>query len=120
MLKTIGPGLTAGFVLGGGSARGVLVRAIGPTLKRTFGVADTDDDPRLTLFAGETRLASNDDWGGGAALKAAFAAVGAFALPDGSNDAALVATLPPGNYTVQVAGEKASGGVVLVEIYELP
>lgn len=120
VLKTIGPGLTAGFVLGGGSARGVLVRAIGPTLKRTFGVADTDDDPRLTLFAGETRLASNDDWGGGAALKAAFAAVGAFALPDGSNDAALVATLPPGNYTVQVAGDKASGGVVLVEIYELP
>jgi hypothetical protein len=120
VLKAIGAGLTAGFVVGGGSARTVLVRAIGPTLKKAFGVSGTDDDPRLTLFSGETKLASNDNWGGGAALKAAFAAVGAFGLADGSADAALVATLPPGNYTVQVAGEKSAGGVVLVEIYELP
>jgi len=120
VLKSIGSGLTAGFVLGGGSNRGVLVRAIGPTLKKIFGVAGTDDDPRLTLFSGETKIASNNDWGGQASLKAAFTSVGAFALPDGSNDAALVATLPPGNYTVQVAGEKAAGGIVLVEIYELP
>lgn len=120
VLKSIGAGLTAGFVIGGGSARTILVRAIGPTLKKAFGVTGTDDDPRLTLFSGETKLASNDDWGGGASLKASFASVGAFSLSDGSNDAALVASLPPGNYTVQVAGEKPVGGVVLVEIYELP
>jgi hypothetical protein len=120
VLKTLGAGMTAGFVIGGGSARTVLVRAIGPTLKKAFGVSGSDDDPRLTLYSGETKLASNDNWGGGAALKAAFTAVGAFALSDGSNDAALVATLPPGNYTVQVAGEKSAGGVALVEIYEVP
>jgi hypothetical protein len=120
VLKSIGAGLTAGFVVGGGSARSILVRAIGPTLKKAFGVTGTDDDPRLTLFSGETKLASNDNWGGGASLKASFASVGAFSLSDSSNDAALVASLPPGNYTVQVAGEKAVGGVVLVEIYELP
>jgi hypothetical protein len=120
VLKTLGAGMTAGFVIGGGSARTVLVRAIGPTLKKAFGVSGSDDDPRLTLYSGETKLASNDNWGGGAALKAAFNAVGAFALSDGSNDAALIATLPPGNYTVQVVGDKSAGGVALVEIYEVP
>lgn len=120
VLKTLGAGCTAGFVIGPGSPKNVLIRAIGPSLKSLFGVAESDDDPQLTLFAGETKIGDNNDWGGKPALKAAFAKVGAFALPDSSSDAALLANLAPGNYTVQVKGEKAAGGIALIEVYEVP
>lgn len=120
VLKHIGTGLTAGFVVGGPSARTVLIRAVGPTLGG-FGVDGVVTNPRLTLFAaGGTELGGNDDWGGGAALAAAFNAVGAFTLPSNSADAALLVTLPPGNYTVEVKGAGTTTGVALVEVYEVP
>jgi hypothetical protein len=53
-------------------------------------------------------------------LAAAFTRVGAFALPAGSRDAALLATLPPGAYTAQVSGVGGTTGVALVEVYEVP
>ena len=50
----------------------------------------------------------------------ATAKTGAFALDAGSADAALVVTLNPGAYTVQINGTGATSGVALLEIYELP
>jgi hypothetical protein len=97
----------------------VLVRAIGPTLAAApFNVSGVVADPRLTLFNGPTKIGENDNWGGTAALTTAFTQVGAFALPPNSQDAAMVVTLAPGNYSVQVTG--AGGGVALVEVYEVP
>ncbi len=119
VLKHLGSGVTAGFVIGGSSARRVLVRAIGPTLA-AFGVDGTVADPRLTLFAGQTERGGNDNWGGGSSLAAAFNQVGAFALAADSRDAALLATLEPGNYTVQVSGVGGTTGVALIEVYEVP
>ena len=53
--------------------------------------------------------------------KAAFTSVGAFQLSaDNSRDAAVIATLAPGNYTAQVSGVGNTTGVALVELYELP
>jgi hypothetical protein len=52
-------------------------------------------------------------------LQAAFTAAGAFQLPAGSTDAALVIRLPPGGYTVQVSGAGRTTGTVLVEVYDL-
>jgi hypothetical protein len=46
--------------------------------------------------------------------------VGAFALPASSRDAALLVTLQPGSYTVQVSGVGGTTGVALVEVYEVP
>jgi hypothetical protein len=48
-----------------------------------------------------------------------MSAVGAFALPAGSADSAMVLTLPIGSYTVQVAGQESTSGVGLAEVYEL-
>ena len=48
------------------------------------------------------------------------AQLGAFALAPGSKDAALTATLPSGNYTVQASGVNGTAGVALIEIYVLP
>ncbi len=118
--KHLGTGLTAGFVLGGPTATRVLVRAVGPGLA-VFGVDGTVADPQLTLFNGaSTKIDGNNDWGGTAALTAAFASVGAFSLPPTSKDSALLLTLPPGNYTVEVSGVNATTGVALVEVYAVP
>jgi hypothetical protein len=64
-------------------------------------------------------LATNDDWPDLPSVQSAFASAGAFALPLGSKDAALVITLEPGGYTVIVSGAGASTGNALVEIYDL-
>jgi hypothetical protein len=120
VLKELGAGFTAGFVVGGGGTMNVLVRAIGPTLGTAFGAGGAVSDPHLTLYSGQTAVASNDNWGGGATLASAFSSVGAFALPAGSRDAAVAASLNPGNYTVQVSGVSSATGLILVEIYELP
>jgi hypothetical protein len=118
--KHLGPGLTAGFVLGGSAATKVLIRAVGPTLG-VFGVPGVVTDPQLTLFNGvSVKIGENNDWGGTAELTAAFGAVGAFGLPATSKDAALLVTLPPGNYSVQAAGAANTTGVALVEVYEVP
>ena len=125
VLKQIEAGtpLTAGFVVGGATSRTVLIRAIGPTLGGPpFNVAGRMADPLIELFDGNmTIVAANDNWGGAAAsLSSAFAAVGAFGLDPASRDAALVVTLDPGNYTARVTGVGATGGIALVEVYEVP
>jgi hypothetical protein len=124
VLKAVAAGdaLTAGFVIGGSTSVNVLVRAIGPTLALPpFSLAGTMASPRLELFDNTTgaSLAVNSGWGGTATLSAAFAAVGAF-LPanPGTNDAALLMTLAPGQYSAQVRG--ADGGLVIVEVYAAP
>jgi len=126
VLKQIRPGdvLTAGFVIGGSAPKTVLIRAIGPTLAAApFYVADVMADPTLRLYRGQIATSVNDDWGSGAlasALEAAFALVGAFPLPAGSADAALLVTLQPGNYSAQISGAGGTGGTALVEVYEVP
>ncbi len=118
--KHLGAGVTAGFVLGGTTPTRVLIRVVGPGLA-AFGVGDTVVDPQLTLFAGSTKIAENNDWAGAGALTAAFSSVGAFALPGAtSKDAVLLVSLQPGNYSVLATGVNTTTGVALVEVYEVP
>ena len=120
VIKEVGAGFTLGFYVGGSGTRNVLVRAIGPTLNTAFGVPGAVSDPQLTLYSGQTAMTANDNWGGGSTLSSAFSSVGAFVLPATSRDAAAVASLGPGSYTVQVSGVGGATGTILVEIYELP
>jgi hypothetical protein len=106
--------------VGGTGTKNVLIRAVGPTLGAApFNVGGVVADPQLAVFLGSTQIAANDNWGGGGPLSAAFIQVGAFALPANSRDAAVLATLSPGNYTVQVSGVASTTGVALVEVYEV-
>ena len=118
--KHVGTGLTVGFTIGGTGSKTVLIRAIGPGLA-IFGVPGIVD-PQLTLFNGSSvKIRENNDWGGTADLVAAFGAVGAFNLPAAtSKDAALLVSLSPGGYSVQVSGVANTTGVALVEVYEAP
>lgn len=113
--------VVGGFVVEGPAYKRMLIRAIGPTLA-AFGVPDALADPVVTLFAGTKVVSSNDNWSsaGPTLIAAASSSVGAFALPDGSADSALVITLPPGAYTVELAGKAEAEGVALLEIYALP
>ncbi len=110
--------LVAGFVVNGSTPKQLLVRAIGPTLTN-FGMSGVVSDPFLKLYQGTTVIDSNDDWGTATGVAAASSTVGAFALPAGSKDAALVKTLSPGAYTAQVSGVAGANGVGLVEIYDV-
>jgi hypothetical protein len=96
-----------------------LVRAVGPTLG-AFGVTDTIAAPRLQLFdAAGIVLMETAGWKGAPALAQAAAAAGAFPLPVGGADTAIVITLSPGTYSAAVSDDAGRGGVVLVEIYDI-
>ncbi len=108
--------LITGFVIGGSTAKRVLLRAVGPTLAN-FGVSGALSNPRLELYnAAGQRMLENDDWSG-TDTAAAFAQVGAFGLPSGARDAALLTTLEPGAYTMHV-NDSGETGVALAEIYD--
>lgn len=126
ILTTAGPGakvLTVGAVVGPLNFSGSLplvIRAVGPTLNTAFGIGGVLADPVLTLNAAGVAapIANNDNWGGGAPLNAAFAAVGAFALPANSLDSSALSNAAPGGYTVQVTGKADTSGLVIAEIYD--
>jgi len=122
LVKTGDGILVGGFYVQGPAYKRMLIRAVGPTLQ-AFGLANPLRDLTLTLYSGQTVLATNDRWSVGENAKviaAASKSVGAFDLPDNSADAALLITVPPGPYSVEVSGKGGTEGVALLEIYEVP
>ena len=116
--------LTSGFVISGQTPRQVLVRAVGPSLAG-FGLADPLELPQLTVFKGSRVIGSNEGWGKDEdtikVLTEAFDRAGAFRLQDGaSRDAAIILTLQPGPYTMQVKSADRKAGAALLEVYEIP
>ncbi len=113
----------AGFVVSGPQPRRLLIRGVGPTLA-TFGIAGPLADPALVVYNSTGReIAANNNWGDNANVadvRAVAATVGAFTLPNNSNDAALLLTLDPGSYTIQINAPGTTTGVSLIEIYEAP
>lgn len=107
-----------GFYIGGGVPRMVLIRAVGPGLSG-FGVSNPLATPQLSLW-NSSGVAMQSGTSTTAALQATYGLAGAFPLPVGSGDQALVTTLNPGGYTAQVkAASSTASGTVLVEVYFL-
>jgi hypothetical protein len=74
-------------------------------------------DPTLELHDadGSTR-ASNDNW-----KESQQSDIQATGIPPANNfESAILATLPPGNYTAIVRGKNNTTGVAVVEVYNLP
>jgi hypothetical protein len=114
--------LIGGFVVQGPAYKRMLIRAVGPTLA-AFGLSGALLDPVLTIYSGQDVVATNDRWevsSNAAAVVTASRTAGAFALTPNGQDAALLITLPPGAYTVEVKGKGNTEGVALLEIYEVP
>lgn len=102
-------------MIGGAGSKKVLIRAVGPGLAN-FGVPGILTDPILTVFDSTgSAILTNDNWN--TPDGTTFASVGAFPLPAGSKDSAIVATLSPGAYTAQIRGIGGTG-IALLEIYD--
>jgi len=115
--------LIPGFVIGGDGTETLLIRADGPSLT-AFGVSGVLAAPSLILTSQATgaTIATNTGWGTGPnadQIASVAAQVGAFAFANGSADCAVIATLQPGGYTVQVSGVGNTTGVALAEVYEV-
>ena len=105
-----------GFLLGGSDeTTEVIVHARVPSLNDD-GVSNTLADPTLDLRdSNGTLVAENDNWQEDAAEAAEIAANGL--APEHPAEAAIAASLPPGDYTAIVAGAEGGTGVGLIEVY---
>jgi len=107
--------LIGGFIIGGEDPTKVMVRAIGPSLT-SFGVAGALPDPILELHGADGSLIyENDDWRGDQEQQILASGL----APNDDHEAAIIATLSPGNYTAIIRGRGNNQGVALVELYNL-
>lgn len=111
--------LTVGFYISGNVPKKLLIRGVGPSLAQ-FSVTGLLADPTISVYKDSVLVsgATNDDWGSSTTLSSAFTSVGAFSLTS-TKDAALVITLNPGGYTVQLSGVGSTTGVGLIEVYDM-
>lgn len=104
-----------GFVVSGTGTKRVILRAVGPSLAN-FGVTGALSNVSMELrnAAGQL-LGQNTGWQSG--QRTEIEASG-FA-PSDTRDSAIVANLSAGSYTVIVRGVGGTGGVALIEMYDL-
>jgi uncharacterized protein GlcG (DUF336 family) len=113
--------MIGGFIIEGTEPKTVIVRAIGPELTQS-GVPNALADPTLELHDGARALiASNDNWqttqiGGVISADQVGAIQNSGLAPSQASESAIIATLPPGNYTAVVRGKNNTAGVALVEV----
>src|SRR5947208_13407191 len=105
----------SGFIVTGTTPKRVGVRALGPSLAN-FGVSGPLADPIIQLNRGDGSLVMvNDNWKNTQQAEI----TGAGLAPSNDREAALIATLPAGNYTAIVRGKNGGTGVTLAEVYDL-
>ena len=116
--------LIAGFIIQGTFPKSVIIRALGPELT-PYGVPDALANPTLELHdGGGLLIASNDNWGrtiiGGIITQnQVLDIINSGYAPSNVLESAIIADLPPGNYTAIVRGFNDTVGVALVEVYDL-
>ena len=116
--------MIGGFIIEGSGRKRVIARAVGPGLTQ-YGVPNPLADPTLELHDSTGALiASNDNWQhtiiGGIIINDQVAAIRASGhAPGDPRESAIIANLPPGNYTAIVRGANNTTGVALVEVYDL-
>ena len=116
--------MIGGFIVQGTEPKRVIIRAIGPELTQ-YGVPNALANPTLELHDSTGALiASNDNWRhtiiGGIITgnQVRDIQTSGYAPGDG-RESAIIADLPPGNYTAIVRGVNNTTGVGLVEVYDL-
>ena len=107
--------LIGGFIIKGAQSKKMIIRAMGPSLT-AGGVMGAMQDPVLELHGPAGAILENDDWRSGPQANEIIATGVA---PAQDSEAAVVATLSPGNYTAVVRGWDNTQGIALVEGYEL-
>ncbi len=126
--------LIAGFSIRGTTSDTVLIRGVGPSLGTLFGMRRALGASHIAVYDSKgVEIAANTTWGKSGKgednderdedkeddIDDASVRVGAWKLPRGSTDSALLLTLPPGVYSVHVTGARKATGIALVEVFEV-
>ena len=106
--------MIGGFIIGGAEPAKVLVRAIGPSLTN-FGLQGALQATTLELHDSNGSVISNDGWRSTQESEIIATTI----PPTSDNEAAILATLVPGNYTAIVRGKNDTTGIAVVEAYNL-
>jgi hypothetical protein len=123
-VQTGGHVMIGGFIVQGSTTKRIIIRAIGPELS-AFGITDALANPTLELHNRTGALiASNDNWqttilGGIIHGNQVSDIQNSGHAPTEASESAIIANLPPGNYTAIVPGVNNTNGVGLVEVYDL-
>ena len=102
----------------------VIIRAIGPELTQ-YGIPNALANPTLELHDDTGALiGSNDNWqhtiiGGIITTSQVHDITNSGYAPGDPRESAMIAELPPGDYTAIVRGVNNTTGVALVEVYDL-
>ena len=125
-----------GLIIDGTAPKTVLIRGRGPSLSAApLFVPGVLADPIVRLFSGQTLIAENNNWqdapscgGFSCGMPAQITATGMdpcqpnpgqVSAPVGcALESALLITLNPGAYTVQLSGVNGATGIGLVEVFE--
>jgi hypothetical protein len=115
--------MIGGFIIGGQSLK-VIVIALGPSLI-PFGINNALTNPQLELHDTNGTLAGNDNWQttqlGGIITSDQSAEIQNSGLaPSNTAESAIIATLPPGNYTAIAQGAGTEIGVGVIQVFTLP
>jgi N-acetylneuraminic acid mutarotase len=118
--------MIGGFIVQGTTPKRVIIRAIGPELSGPpFNIPNALANPSLELHdQTEALIASNDNWqhtiiGGIITSDQVRDIRSSGHAPTDGRESAIIAELPPGNYTAIVRGVNNTTGVGLVEVYDL-
>lgn len=103
-----------GFIMKGGTSKRVLIRAIGPSLSAR-NIPNPLQDPVLELHDSSGKVTVNDNWK--STQESEIQQPGL--APTDNRESAIVATLPPGNHTAIIKSVNSSGGIGVIEIYDL-
>jgi len=117
---TVGTGenvIVGQFVVGGPSNKSVVLRALGPSMEINGApVDDVLDNPMIELQdSGGRSVAANDDWQN--AQQAEIEATGL--APRVAREAAMLVSLPRGEYSVVLSGRNGATGSGVVEVYDV-
>jgi len=104
-----------GFINSGTYSKTVIFRGLGPSLIAA-GVPGALNDPELTLY-GPGGAVMTDNRGWRSDQESEIAATGL--APRDDRETAIIATVPPGDYTVGLKSQSGNSGIALVEIYDL-
>jgi hypothetical protein len=106
-----------GFIITGDVPKYVIIRGIGPSLtKFGFSAAELLADPTLEVHGpGSFVTLTNNDWKDSQQPQITAAGL----APSSDLEAAIDATLSPGNYTAILRGNGTGVGIGLIEVYDL-
>jgi hypothetical protein len=103
----------AGFIITGNAPKKVIIRGIGPSLTN---VPEVLANPVIELHGTDGALIfANDDWRDTQANEIQQTTL----APTNDLESAIVATLPPSNYTAVLRGNNGTSGIGVLEMYDL-